>query len=199
MKQTLFVLALVAMILAPLSTARTLDVEGHCLLEDANVYVNGQADHDGDGVPSTIDNCACVHNSDQRDSDLDGVGDACEIDVCIPTAEICDSKDNDCDLLVDEGGVCTSEPVEKPSAPQTLCEGIEPMWVNGQLDSDRDGVPDTLDNCQCVGNVAQTDTDNNGIGDACVGDPTEIPEFGSILAVATIGLIGTALVMRRRK
>jgi hypothetical protein len=36
-------------------------------------------DTDGDGVPNGIDNCPTVPNPDQKDSDHDGVGDACEI------------------------------------------------------------------------------------------------------------------------
>jgi YVTN family beta-propeller protein len=35
-------------------------------------------DTDGDGVPDALDNCPLVANPDQADSDLDGVGDACE-------------------------------------------------------------------------------------------------------------------------
>ncbi|HEX8181042.1 MAG TPA: thrombospondin type 3 repeat-containing protein [Pyrinomonadaceae bacterium] len=35
------------------------------------------------------------------------------------------------------------------------------------LDSDGDGVPDQTDNCPSSFNPDQTDTDNNGIGDAC--------------------------------
>jgi hypothetical protein len=34
-------------------------------------------------------------------------------------------------------------------------------------DSDSDGVPDQADNCWDVGNPSQTDTDGDGIGDAC--------------------------------
>jgi hypothetical protein len=36
-----------------------------------------------------------------------------------------------------------------------------------ESDSDSDGVPDGLDNCPQVPNPDQTDTDNNGVGDAC--------------------------------
>ncbi len=34
-------------------------------------------DTDGDGVPDELDNCPTVPNPDQKDSDFDGVGDAC--------------------------------------------------------------------------------------------------------------------------
>ncbi|HEV2988278.1 MAG TPA: nidogen-like domain-containing protein [Candidatus Angelobacter sp.] len=36
-----------------------------------------QADSDGDGVPDELDNCPTVPNPDQKDSNFDGVGDAC--------------------------------------------------------------------------------------------------------------------------
>jgi hypothetical protein len=36
-----------------------------------------QADTDGDGVPDFLDNCPLIPNPDQRDSDFDGIGDAC--------------------------------------------------------------------------------------------------------------------------
>jgi len=40
-----------------------------------------ETDTDGDGVPDSRDNCTLVPNPDQRDSDGDGYGDACDADV----------------------------------------------------------------------------------------------------------------------
>jgi hypothetical protein len=46
---------------------------------------NGQAsttnDADGDGVPDALDNCPNVANPDQKDTNLNGIGDACESQV----------------------------------------------------------------------------------------------------------------------
>jgi hypothetical protein len=35
-------------------------------------------DTDGDGIPDACDNCPLVFNPDQRDSNRNGIGDACE-------------------------------------------------------------------------------------------------------------------------
>jgi len=39
----------------------------------------GVIDYDNDGIQDTIDNCPFVFNPDQKDSDGDGIGDACEV------------------------------------------------------------------------------------------------------------------------
>jgi hypothetical protein len=44
----------------------------------AILAVHGGGDGDGDGIPDQNDNCQSVANPDQRDHNLDGIGDACD-------------------------------------------------------------------------------------------------------------------------
>ncbi|WP_434381849.1 thrombospondin type 3 repeat-containing protein [Melittangium boletus] len=51
---------------------------GPCLSVQAGEALMMRVDPDGDGIVSGLDNCIGVANPDQRDSDGDGYGDACE-------------------------------------------------------------------------------------------------------------------------
>jgi hypothetical protein len=44
----------------------------------------GDPDDDNDNVADTEDNCPLIANPDQSDVDLNGVGDVCELDLCVP-------------------------------------------------------------------------------------------------------------------
>ncbi len=107
-----------------------------------------ETDKDGDGVADNADNCVGVKNADQADFDLDGEGDACDLDDdndlsadeddCDPldpsvfpgADEECDGKDNNCNLVADEG--FTDNDVDG------LKDCLDP-------DDDNDGVEDGLD------------------------------------------------------
>jgi len=59
--------------------------------------------------------------------------------VCIPQTEICDNKDNDCDTLVDEGGVCST------CIPQTeICDN---------KDNDCDNLIDEENVCNVINEI----------------------------------------------
>jgi hypothetical protein len=47
-----------------------------------------KADADGDGVEDSLDNCPTVSNPDQRDSNRDGKGDACQPDRVKPRVKV---------------------------------------------------------------------------------------------------------------
>ena len=81
-------------------------------------------DDDKDGIVDADDNCPWHPNADQLDFDEDGQGDECDGDDdgdgeqdssdCAPfdpenthlLDEVCDGKDNDCDLEIDNGEPC---------------------------------------------------------------------------------------------
>ena len=100
------------------------------------------SDFDFDGFPDSCDNCPQFNNSTQADSDNDTRGDAC--DKC-PGFD--DLQDGDADGRPDS---CD------------ICQGFDDF-----ADFDNDSYPDSCDNCPTEANPTQTDSNHNGIGDAC--------------------------------
>jgi hypothetical protein len=95
--------------------------------------------------------------------------------VNLPSTEVCDGLDNDCDVEVDEGFDADTDGLADcydncPDDPNT-----------SQSDGDGDDVGDVCDNCPSNWNPDQADADSDGLGDACdfqsCGDGTlEFPE-----------------------
>ena len=127
---------------------------------------NGQAD--------------CLDDDDDADGDPD-VSDCAPLDPGIHhgAAELCDGKDNNCNIQIDEG------------YPDTDGDNIADCV---DTDDDNDGVPDKDDNCPLNKDTTQKDTDKDGQGDVCDddddgdGDPDETdckpldPTIGSTVA-----------------
>jgi len=99
--------------------------------------ITGPADSDGDGEPDSTDNCLNDSNANQADSDMDGIGDAC------------DDTNGNCLL----GATCTDNqnPCLANGAYDNNCE-----CVGAAIDEDNDGVCSAIDpndQDECVPNA----------------------------------------------
>ncbi|WP_375756342.1 lamin tail domain-containing protein [Corallococcus exercitus] len=127
-------------------------------------------DDDHDGVPTWRDNCPFLTNADQKDTDGDGKGDAC--DGCPADATSCSAEDRsdlDYDGVVTPGDNCLT--VVNPD----------------QKDADGDGVGDACDPCPVA----------NPAGAACnisVYDLKTTPAFGNNSLVNTQVVVDDVVV-----
>ncbi len=110
-----------------------------------------RADSDADGVADILDNCPEVANSDQKDADENGQGDACQTSGDIDSDGVADLQDN-----------CP----EESNADQLDADddGIGDVCDD---DRDGDGVTNDADNCPDLSNDRQVDSNMDGIGNAC--------------------------------
>lgn len=109
-------------------------------------------DLDDDDWCAASDNCPSVSNPGQGDVDDDGVGDACD-------PEVCDGVDNDGDGVSDEGFADTDADGRGDCA--------DPCPTDPDDDVDDDGLCGDVDNCPTVAGAHQGDRDGDGIGDLC--------------------------------
>lgn len=132
-----------------------LNLECPPLQEDNNVENQGEQrpnnfdDTDGDGIGNLQDNCTFVSNSDQRDLDEDGQGDACDDDI-------------DGDGYTNDKDNCSS--LLNPSQFNTDGDQQGDLCDN---DPDNDSLTGQEDNCPLIQNLDQLDDDGDGIGNRC--------------------------------
>jgi gliding motility-associated-like protein len=130
-------------------------------------------DDDNDGILDVDDNCPLIPNSDQADTNGNGIGDVCEDsdgDGVIDTEDNCvdtpnpGQEDSDNDGV---GDVCDNCPdIANPGQEDGDGDQIGDVCD----DDDNDGIINSDDNCPSDPNPDQTDTDGDGDGDACDDD-----------------------------
>jgi len=134
--------------------------------------LESSGDDDGDTTEETSDNCPRVTNPAQRDTDSDGLGDACDTD------------DDDDDGVLDDGdgsGVIGDQPCQ--GGARTGCDDNCRTFSNVDQDDDDgdgvgescddddgDGVPNASDNCRQRPNSGQKNSDEDVFGDVCDDD-----------------------------
>lgn len=152
-------------------------------IDDAcDTEVSSDTDIDGDGVPNGEDNCPAIANPNQRNTDSDLKGDACDIDRDGDGVQ--DQTENN--GVFSEGGADNCPLVFNPEQGDRDDDGTGNAC---DTDADGDGVDDKVDNgdgtytpkepptasdpsgsgdnCPLESNGGQNDDDMDGVGNAC--------------------------------
>ncbi len=156
---------------------------------DYTLTVSCTEDLDLDGIPDSDDNCPTIANTDQLDTDADGLGNVCDLDDDndgVPDTEDCDPLDDAITYRV--GDACDD------NDPETINDVINgDCNCVGERDSDRDGIADLVDQCPntplgaTVNAQGCADADDDGFFPGAVGalnDPDDndpcVPDDSSI-------------------
>ncbi len=89
-------------------------------------------DRDNDGILNTVDNCPDTANPDQADTDLDGIGDLCDID-----------DDNDGILDIIDNCPLTPNPNQLDSDGDGFGDICDGMVINNVITPNNDAINDT--------------------------------------------------------
>lgn len=159
-----------------------LDADG---IDDAcDPEVSGDTDIDGDGIANGEDNCPTIANSDQRNTDSDLKGDACDTDrdgdgVQDQTENegvYSDGGADNCPLIFNpEQGDRDDDGTGNACDPDADGDGVDDKVDNGDGTYSPKAPPTATDpsgdgdNCPLESND-QRDSDSDGVGDACETD-----------------------------
>jgi len=132
--------------------------------ETALPSINMDYGWDDDAVPDIEDLCPDDFDPEQSDGDGDCFGDAC--DLCLGNNL---AGDSDEDSLCDDVDACPFDFFNDIDG-DLLCGNVDPCPWDFENDQDGDGLCESSDNCPALQNPNQTDSDDDGLGDACDDD-----------------------------